>query len=578
MAKEVLPRTLVCQGVYVMASIIKKKKGNQVYYYAAECQRVNGKPRIVWQTYLGKLEDIIRKVKNDGTVKPYTAKVFDFGLVAAIYSIAEKLQVKEIIDRIAPKRNQGLSVGTYILIAAINRATEPTSKRKMAEWYKKTVLRRLMPLDPKLLTSQRFWDHMGYLDKQRIRQCEDEIVKQMVKTYDLNLDTVVYDATNFFTYINTTTDSELAQRGYNKQKRDDLRQVSLALMATSDFLVPLLYELYPGNVLDHQEFESLTERLAERYKMLAGEVKQITMVLDKGNINKKTMKRLNDSPYSFVCSLSTSHHEDLLQVPESEFVSLTGDFAGEKAYCTERTVFGVKGKAVVVSNESLRVGQLQGILTNIRKATNAIKRLQKKLEARRTGKVTRSRKPTVKSVTKQIEESLSRPYLKQIFKVQITEKEGIPSVDFEVDYERFREIAEVRLGKTILFTDRIDWSPEQVIAVYRGGAAFEANFHYLKDADLIRWHPSYHWTDPKILVHAFYCILALIFQALLHKTVSEAGVSMSREEILETLAGIEEVVHIYPKDAGVKDHFTLSQMDDKQQQLYQVLELDRYAP
>lgn len=42
-----------------MASLIKKKKRGKIYYYLAECQRVNGKPRIVWQKYLGSAESIV---------------------------------------------------------------------------------------------------------------------------------------------------------------------------------------------------------------------------------------------------------------------------------------------------------------------------------------------------------------------------------------------------------------------------------------------------------------------------------------------------------------------------------------
>ena len=41
-----------------MASLVAKKKGNQLYYYVVECARVDGKPRIVHQTYLGSAEKV----------------------------------------------------------------------------------------------------------------------------------------------------------------------------------------------------------------------------------------------------------------------------------------------------------------------------------------------------------------------------------------------------------------------------------------------------------------------------------------------------------------------------------------
>src|SRR2546426_11025160 len=47
----------------IMASLISKKKGNKLYYYVVESARVDGKPRIVQQTYLGtadRLADLLK--------------------------------------------------------------------------------------------------------------------------------------------------------------------------------------------------------------------------------------------------------------------------------------------------------------------------------------------------------------------------------------------------------------------------------------------------------------------------------------------------------------------------------------
>ena len=39
-------------------SLQKKTIRGHPYWYARECQRVDGKPQIVWQKYLGRAEDI----------------------------------------------------------------------------------------------------------------------------------------------------------------------------------------------------------------------------------------------------------------------------------------------------------------------------------------------------------------------------------------------------------------------------------------------------------------------------------------------------------------------------------------
>jgi hypothetical protein len=92
----------------------------------------------------------------------------DFAAPAALYDLIQQLDLIAIIDRHAGKRAQGVSVGTYIALAAVNRCVAPTSKVGMADWYGSTVLRRLLPVPLNLLTSQRFWDHMSYLDANKI--------------------------------------------------------------------------------------------------------------------------------------------------------------------------------------------------------------------------------------------------------------------------------------------------------------------------------------------------------------------------------------------------------------------------
>ena len=50
-----------------MASIIKKNIRGKPYYYARESKRVDGKPKIVWQKYLGTPQQIIDVMTGMGT-------------------------------------------------------------------------------------------------------------------------------------------------------------------------------------------------------------------------------------------------------------------------------------------------------------------------------------------------------------------------------------------------------------------------------------------------------------------------------------------------------------------------------
>ena len=75
---------------YRMASLIKKTLRGKVYYYARECRRVDGKPTIVWQKYLGKADDIIAALSQppaSPAAAPDHAVVTEFGAAAALFKI-----------------------------------------------------------------------------------------------------------------------------------------------------------------------------------------------------------------------------------------------------------------------------------------------------------------------------------------------------------------------------------------------------------------------------------------------------------------------------------------------------------
>ena len=114
-----------------MASIIKKMKKGHAYYYLVESAHVNGKPRIIKQRYLGTADSIGAAFDTaEGNLsKPEFSKVIDFGAVAALFDISERIGIRQIIEKHVDKREQGLSVSDTIVLAAINRAVMPVSKK-----------------------------------------------------------------------------------------------------------------------------------------------------------------------------------------------------------------------------------------------------------------------------------------------------------------------------------------------------------------------------------------------------------------------------------------------------------------
>jgi transposase len=83
----------------------------------------------------------------------------------------------------------------------------------------------------------------------------------------------------------------------------------------------------------------------------------------------------------------------------------------------------------------------------------------------------------------------------------------------------------------VLITDREDWTTGEVVVAYRSQWQVEAGSRQLKDDDHVAVAPMSHWTDQKIAVHLFCCVLALSVLRLMTREVRRAGLTMSTGEI-----------------------------------------------
>lgn len=88
---------------------------------------------------------------------------------------------------------------------------------------------------------------------------------------------------------------------------------------------------------------------------------------------------------------------------------------------------------------------------------------------------------------------------------------------------------------------------------YRSPYHIEETFKQMKDPHFLRWSPSHHWTDQKIRIHAFYCVLALLLSSVLHREVWQKGEKLSLSR-LEELGQIRETPVIYPRRQLLDPH------------------------
>ena len=301
------------------------------------------------------------------------------GAIAVLFKIAEELGIRKIVDQYCSKRQQGMSVGDYILIAALNRAVAATSKSKIAEWVDSTALHLYMPLQKEKLESQNFWDHFDKLDQEMIDKIGDNVARKAISLENIPLDTIVYDTTNYYNYFDVLTPSELSKIAKSKAGRNSLRHIGLALAVDRDHGIPLFSRLYPANEHDAKVMKKMIDEIFAQINAAMSDKKGITLVFDKGNNSEELILKLDEIRHHFVGSCSAYHHKDLCRIPLEQYreVSIKNGEA-LPVYETREEIYGAQRRVIVSFNESTFQRQLHRMERNLEKAKEELSSFKRK--------------------------------------------------------------------------------------------------------------------------------------------------------------------------------------------------------
>jgi transposase len=558
---------------------VGKKQGGKTYYYLVESARVAGKPRIVSQRYLGSAEEIAARLSQSGPGEPDRTRHLGFGDLAAVWSMLQRLRVAEIIDEVvgARRADAQATVGTYLALAVANRVVDPCSKRGFSDWWKKTAGDRLTKVPASALDHRRFWDAMDAISEQHLAEIERRIVAHLVEAFGVDLSGLVLDMTNFATYIDSGNDrAPIAQRGHAKQKRTDLRLVGLGLVVSTDNGVPLVSHAYPGNRPDVTQFAQMVEELLARFGAIAGDGAELTLVYDAGQNSADNYALLDGAPLHFVGSVPPSDHPDLLAVPKRRYRAVDAErFPGLWAFETRTVVFGAERRVVLTHSQTLHDKQSQGFDQTLATARRQLAELTARLARGHT------RKPREK-VQAEIAQILRPRWLSRVISTTLSgDTPAQLRLTWRTKPQARQALEEELFGKRILFTDKDQrLAPTSTIVTdYRSQEDAEADFRQLKDPKVVSFSPMFHWTDHKIRVHVFSCVLALMVARLMVREAARNGLHLSVRALLQALGGIQETVLLYQGDRGrPRARRMLTETDPTQQRLYDLFGLDTYAP
>jgi transposase len=552
-----------------MTTIIKKMINDNAYFYAVKSARVNGKPRIVSQVYLGTADNIVEMKKQCESLPYIKMKSFEYGKLAALLHVNEELGFVDIVNKHTTKKSiEGLSVGEYLLLDIVGKSHGVLSENGIGEWFKKSAFSFMLDF-PHKLSCQNFLNQMGYIDSDTMKNIEDDLCRVLVEK-GLNPSVLFVDESNWFTYAtNYDEESELLHKGYNKKHRKDKNQICVAL-ATNEDNIPFIHETYPGNVHDSEEFSGLIDKIINRLTELNICSDDLVLVFDKGNNSKDNINQVT-SKMNFVGSVKANQAEELLEVPLSNYQFLYKSSEDHKiyGYRTKHQFYGTEFTTVITFNEGTYKLQKRTYVSNKSKIIENLEDLQRRLESNK-GKV-RSRS----SVENEIADIIMKKY-RSVVKYEITdalEGQKKPQLKFWIDVENENK-CEKSFGKNLLFTDKHQWHNKKIVQTYNNKNNIEDDFKLLNDHLLVPVGPVYHHKDENIRVHMFLSVIGLLFYRYLAWETKRYGFSMRK--LIEKLSEIRLAI-VQEKKSNLCE-IILEEMDTKQASLFSFLNLGKFLP
>ena len=478
-----------------MASLQRKTVKGIDYWSLVESRRINGKPTPVLIEYFGNIKSFADKLMSN-RLENQVLKSYSHGDTFALMKIAYKLGIEDILDCIFKnKTRDGIKRSKSLLFIALQRVCNPGSKNEFKEWFKTTTLPYELNINPKMLTSQHFWEQMDDITEEDLMNAEDAITKKILGLYDFELDKIALDYTNYFSYISSANEKcTIAKRGKNKQKRNDLKQYSMALVTTKEMGLPLFSHIYEGNTNDQTEFYQYINLLKSRIPDYNPD--SITLVFDGGSNNKKNFEEIETH---YICSFSLSSCKDLYDIDILDYYEVEANSKTVRVYRCIREIWGKKRVCVLTFSYDLYAGQIKELNEDIAKTINELNELNNKLG---NAKSRISKKE--QDISKKIENILKTKHMGDIFETTMTIADGIvKNIGYTVSSEKKNRIAHKYFGKKLIVTDRDDWSTEDIVATYRDQDCIEKIFKSTKNNGHFSIRPQYHWTNQKIRVHVF---------------------------------------------------------------------------
>jgi transposase len=457
-----------------------------------------------------------------------------------------------IVDAIVPPdpHETGPSVGECFLYCVLNRMVEARSKRRLPEWYSRTAIQHLRPVEVNELSSERYWEKWNRVSEEALAMIARRFFEKIWELEGPIADCLLFDTTNYYTFMGSTTESDLAQRGHNKAGRHQLRQIGLGLLVARNSRLPLYYQTYPGNLHDSKLFRQLMDDMFSVVCGLQRTKERLTIVIDKGMNAEENFAVIDEhARIHFVTTYSTSFAESLATLPLERFELL--DIERNQrllqrnkpenrllAYRTRGEYWGQE-RAVVVTHNPV-TARKQAYTLDAKLATLRGELL--KMRAKVREQAPQWRNPN--AIQERYHRLCERYHLPtDLYLIEYSSTGGRLTMSFRKNSAHV-ESRRAGFGRNLIITDNTDWATAEIVQASLDRWQVEDRFRQRKDDELVATRPVRHWTDSKIRCHLFSCVVAMTYLRRLELRLKEAGLALTAEKTMEEMRHLHSVLEL----------------------------------
>jgi len=426
----------------------------------------------------------------------------------------------------------------YVVPMIINHCLEPTSKKGVTKWVKKTILPKLMDVNYEKLNPYSIYRELTKLNK-----LKPKIQKHLLEQIDDNKKAFFYDITS--TYFEGEC-CIICAKGYSRDHRFDKKQVVIALVINTEGY-PLYWKVLPGNTQDVTTIVDLADNLRKKLNL-----NESTLIFDRGMVSQDNLYYLEDKEFQYVTALDRDQIEglDLFDLSLFNDIDLNKDDLGDQLpgfnkfdneLYYQQKVKDDDTRCILGFNRSMKKDELKTFRKNI---DNLMQFITEKNKDLAQAKKSRNKKITARQIDKQLKKKGLHKVLKYNLtpkKLKVSRKDGtkrtVHSFEIETAIDKTaKKEATKAFGLTCFITklSSEELEIERVISSYRAKYLIEKCFRIMKN--IVKLRPVRLTIEERVKAHVTVCVLSYMLLVTIDQKIKESDLNISATETLENLS------------------------------------------